>query len=468
RPLDTMELLRAALEPVNQGVIFLDEECVPFYANSRARQILEAASTSEVHEVLERGGLAAHIMGERGEQEGVFFIDVAKAGAAKAPLLVGFEARELSPISRGRAYLVLMHDFSEWRKLDELHSRFATYLSHRMRTPLTSARNAVTILSGKDQPLEGADRERFLEIGCRNIEKLISSFDELQKVFMVESGEINAYRSLVRVGRELGAILGECERSGLIRGFKLRAPDCTAITCRSRLKEYVLNTVEAMASWLGEVPHVDCTVADTGTVDEGVEEPALFVSLVPRGRPGGGPALKDYLALEAVQRRFVLERIARALDGVHTIAGNDTFKLRLPAAPPFDRERDLIHPLHMMLERSELERSAFHLVSMRLGGAVPDAPRFTRLLEANLCALFGKDDWVVAREEAPERFALFVTGASREGIDEAMEILRERFAHCCRERGEEIYPTVRWEISYSREPGACSDSPERAVLEALI
>ena len=469
RGLPAIELLRSVLELVGQGVVLLDEECVPFYANSRAREILDAAGVHEVQEVLDRGKLAAHVMKEQGAYGGLVFLDVSKPDGTGARRLVGFETHEVAGVAPGRTYIVLMHDFAEWRKLDEFHSRFWTYLSHRMRTPLTSARNAVQILSAKDEPLDVAERERFLDIGCRNIEKLVSSLDGLQKVFMVESGEINAYRSLIRVARELGAILGECERNGLIKGFKLRAPDCTALTCRSRLKEYVINGVEAMASWLGELPYVECTVTANDGVEGGVDEPALFITLIARGRTGESRgALKEYFTFDEIRKELILEQLARALDGTHMVAANDSLRLRLPAQPSFDKDRDLIHPLHMMLERSDLERSAFHLVSIRLYGAVPDVRRFSQLLEANLCALFGKDEWLVAREERPDRFALLVTGASQARIEDAMKSLRERFASCCRERGEEFYPAIRWEITYSREPGACSDPSDRAVFAAII
>jgi CheY-like chemotaxis protein len=462
-----IEALRFALEPINQGAILLDEECVPFYANKRARDVLDAANVHDVARVLERGELAEHFMKSRGSASDVTFIDVSKPGGSR--LLVGFEIHEFAGAGPGRAYLVLMHDFSEWRKLDELHSRFATYLSHRMRTPLTSVRNAVTILSGKDEPLDLAERERFLDIGCRNIEKLIRSFDELQKVFMVESGEINACRSLIRVGRELNAVLGEGERNGLIRGFKLRSMDCAALTCRSRLKEYVLNGAEAMAHWLGEIPFVECTVTSNDGVEDAGDEPAIFISLSARAHAGeGGSSLEDHLAMSEIRKGLVLERLARALDGTHEVTANNALHLRLSAEPPFDRERDLVHPLHMMLERSELEHSSFHLVSMRLHGVFAAERRFSRLLEANLCPLLGRDDWLVARGEGVGRFALFAVGAASARITDAMESLRERFAHCCRERGEELYPAIRWEIKYRRESGACTDPSESAAFEALV
>ena len=468
RSMSALEEFRVMLEPVNQGIILLDEEFVAFYANKRAREILGAGNAREAGEALDRGNLAARLMATGGGSEAITFIDVWNRDDGGKHLLVGFEIHECPAAAPGRAYLLLMHDFSEWRKFDELHSRFATYLSHCMRTPLTSARNAVMILSGKDEPLDVADKERFLDIGCRNIEKLISSFDELQKIFMVESGEINACRSLIRIDRELHAILSESEKNGAIKGFKLRSPDCSLLTCRARLKEYVLNAAEAMASWLGEIPYVECAVTANDAVGEAGEGSSLAISLLPRGRSGENrPTLKDFLALTELEKSLVLERLARALDGTHTVTASGALHMRLPLEPPFDRERDLVHPLHMMLERSGLERTSLHLVSIRLQGALPGGRGFARLLEANLCALFGKDHWLVVRGDGPGCFAVVVTGASVAQIGDAMESLRERFAHRCRERGEELYPAIRWKIVYSREPGEAGDSPKYPLFEAL-
>jgi hypothetical protein len=49
-----------------------------------------------------------------------------------------------------------------------------------------------------------------------------------------------------------------------------------------------------------------------------------------------------------------------------------------------------------------------------------------------------------------------------------MEGVRERFARRCGERGEELYPAIRWEIRYSREADAAGDAAECAVLDALV
>ncbi len=460
---------RDLLEPIGQGVIVLDEEGVPLQINRRAREILGAKSEREAGEILERRKLAAYIMHDRRAGESINFIDLPDPDGKGESRLVGFEIHECVIAPAGRSYLVLMHDFSEWRKLDELHLRFATRLSHRMRTPLTSVRNAVMILSDKERLLDGAEKERFLDIGYRNIEKLISSFDDLQSAFLVEVGDIDAWRSLFRVDKELGRILGDMEKRGAIDGFKLRSPDCALLTCRSRLKKYVLTVAEAIGERLGEIPSIECSVAMNDASGETGEEPFVSISIRPRTGsrtericPGASSAEGDD------SKGDLLDKLARAMDGVHTSTDRGAFCLRLPANPSFDRGKDLVHPLHMMIERSKLERVPLHIVSVRLAGASPEARKFSRLFESSLCALGGKDDWVVVRGCEPGNFDVFVAGASRERIDCAMESLRDRFVRCCKDRGDELYPEIRWEIRYSHEPDASGEAMECPMLETLV
>ncbi len=468
RPVFGAATPRDLLEPIGQGIVLLDEEFMPIHVNRRAREILGAGSEREAGEALARDGLTSRIMGDRRAGGCVNFVDVPARDGSGASRLLGLEIHECASTAAGRSYLVLMHDFSECRKLDELHLRFATCLSHRMRTPLTSARNAVMILSEKGCLLDGAERERFLDIGCRSIEKLISSFDELQSEFLVETGSINTWRSLVRIDTELGEMLADLESRGAIGGFKLRSCEIPLLTCRSTLKRYLAAAAEAIGERLGEVPSIECTVAASDAPGEAVADPWISISIRPCSGPRGErivPTAPD--ASGNVARDAALERLARALDGVHASAGRDGFHLRLPAHPPLDREKDLVHPLHMMIERSKLRCVPMHVVSVRMAGARAEAGSFDRLFESGLCSLRGAEEWVVARGWEQGSYDVIVAGASRERLGEAMESVRERFARRCGERGEELYPAIRWEIRYSREADAPGSAADCAMLETL-
>lgn len=462
-----LEALRAAIEPVAQGIILVDEEGVPIDANRRAREALGAESVSDVAAALERSGLAGEIMKSRPEGGEIAFVDLSTSEGGGASLPVGFEVHRIECAAAGGVRLVLLHDFSEWRKLDELHSRFVTFLSHRMRTPLTSARNAVSILGSRERTLEAAEKERFVDIGCRNLETLASSFDELQRIFMIESDEIASCRSLVRVGKELQTILRDRETAGTIEGFRLRAPDCTVLTCHGRFKEYVTRAIDAIALWSGGTPYIECVAAVSDAVDEnGAGEPVLTLTVIPRGRTrGDGTGLRNFFRLREVQKEIILDKLARALDGTHETTERNTMRLAIPVQPVFDRQRDLVHPLHLMIEKADLEKAEFHLLSVRMAGARPVARRCERFVAASLCGAFPRNEALVSRGEEPSSFAVFAAGVARERVQEAMEGIRDRFARFCRETGEEIYPAIRWEITYSREPGSARGGETCSLLD---
>ncbi len=459
------DALAEVVEAVDQGIVLLDDFSAPVYANEKARSLLAAESIDDVSLVISRG-CPAEVL-DRCREGGVAatFLDVsARAGHGSSP--VGLEVVHLREPLDGASRLILLHDFSEWRKLDELHGRFATYLSHRMRTPLTSARNAVRILKEKSEPLDGAEKEKFLDIGSRNIDQLIRSFDELQKIFMIESGEINACRTLTLVGEDVASRLAELEKSGVLAGSKVSAPSLAIPTGREELADFVTHAVETMASWLGAAPAVECVVSarddrEVPTDDEG----AVTITLKPCG-PAGAPSLSlcEFLSAGESHHRAILDRLASSLGGECETVARDAVRLSIPADPPFNRDRDLVHPLHVMLERSELERSEFHMAAVRLVGAVREERWFKRLFAETICALFRVDGCVVSKGEEPLSYSVFIAGMSHERVTEMLERLQASFALACRERGEELYPSVRWEFAYHHVPG---DTVQPNVLSQL-
>lgn len=464
-----LELIRSVLYSVEQGIILIDDDCTPFYANRRACRVLSVPSGDEAAAVFERTCPQAVFAQCRERRKAITYIDVRPPGEGRRKLL-GLEMvyRE-TPFMRP-IYVVMIHDFSEWKKLDELRSRFATSLSHSMRTPLTAIRNVHSILS-ENAPIAGPERERLLGIGWRNIEKLIGRLDELQKVFMVESEEMNVCRTLIRIRYVLKPVLTDLESRGIIRGFKLRVPDVTSLTGRGRLRDFIVAAVDALGKWMGETPYIDCVSSlREEFYSAGDIEKKLRISLRTRTsahRERGKESLRDFLSYSEAHRGLVLDRIANALDGEMEMCHGDSINLLLPVHPPFDREKDLVHPLHMMTERAELDHGEFNLVSLRMVGVIDDDLRFTRFLESSLCACIC-DGGIVSRGEEPCTYSIFFANRSREEIDGVLREVQNRFARSCRQSGEEIYPSIRWEIRHSRAPCDGHTGPELGLVEEFV
>ena len=178
-------------------------------------------------------------------------------------------------------------------------------------------------------------------------------------------------------------------------------------------------------------------------------------------------SLKDFLSYCEAHRGLVLNRIANALDGEMEIGAGNTTSLLIPVHPPYDREKDLVHPLHMMTERAELSHGEFHLVSMKMVGVIDGEVRFIKLLESSLCTCLC-DDAVVARGEEPHAYSIFFANHSRDEVAEILQAVQDRFTRSCRQSGEEIYPSLRREIRHSRTPCADRSTPALGLVEEPV
>lgn len=452
------------LEPVEQGVVILDHSRRLIYANRCAKGILSASTEGEISDIIERSCPESLFEKCISNGSAVTYVDVTLPDQETRKLL-GLEVRSIGIPGENAAFYVLIHDFSRWKKLDELRSRFATSLSHRMRTPLTSIRNAVKILS--EQPLEGEDREKLLDIGWRNVEKLIANLDELQKIFMIESEETKVCRVLTRARHDMKPVFEKLQNDGKLRGFKVGMPDVTVFTGRGSLKDFIVTAIEAYNTWLGEPPFIECSSSIKEELAyHGEVEKSLKIYLRPRTsgwlrsvREG----LRDYLSFHEAHRGLVLGRLADALDAELEISSGNTISIRMPLEPSFDREKDLVSPLHMMMERADFTGSEFCLIDMRMVGAADsNIPSLTVTLESVMCSVL-TEEHVVSKGEDGSSWVHFIVGKCPDDIEDVMKSVHEKFLDACRRSGEQMIPSLRWETRYSRVAGECV--PESEILD---
>jgi DNA-binding response OmpR family regulator len=461
-----LDSLKAVLQMVDQGFILLDGSLRVVFVNRCASEIMKTEHYDDITGVIEHSCPESIFEQCRDGHPAATFLDLSYTKQDRHSL-VGLEAFYLDALLSEPCYLLLMRDFSQWRKLDELHSRFATYLSHQMRTPLTSIRNSVKILSDGCNCLPHEERERLLDIGWRNVEKLISSLDELQKIFMIESEELSVCRTLVKVRKELKPLLDEIERGGGIRGYKIRIPDLTIMTGRARFRDFISTAIDAFGKWVGETPHIECisSIREDFKNQGGVDR-RFKVTIRPRSYPGheGKQCLKDYLSFDEAHLGLVLKRLASVLDGDLEISEHNSISLLIPMDPSFDREKDLVHNLHNLTEKAELTGGELHLVDLKMVGINDGGVHFTGILEDSLCSVM-QHHGVVAKGEQPSSYSVFFLDRSIDAIDDIMRSIRDRFTRLCRERGEEIYPSLRWDVRYSRR---CEKSSGAALVEEMV
>ena len=89
----------------------------------------------------------------------------------------------------GTAYgvILVLHDISELRRVDQIRRDFVANVSHELRTPLTAIRGYVEALSEED--VSPQDKRRFLEIIGRHTQRMERLVKDLLRLARLDAGQ---------------------------------------------------------------------------------------------------------------------------------------------------------------------------------------------------------------------------------------------------------------------------------------
>jgi len=200
--------LETILSTMVEGVIVFDEEGKAVLANPAAKTMLGLSKTSWIArsdlELVRNAELHEKIKITRQEKKvqehelKTVFPEKKVLSASIVPLGSGVLDRA--------GVLVVFHDVTRLRRLEEIRADFAANVSHEMRTPLTAIRGyAETLLDGAYQDTEAAIR--FLRIIHRESERLNNLIEDVLMLSQIESGRADIQFTPVDVADLLAEVL---------------------------------------------------------------------------------------------------------------------------------------------------------------------------------------------------------------------------------------------------------------------
>ena len=83
--------------------------------------------------------------------------------------------------------VIVMHDITDIKKLENIRREFVANVSHELRTPLTSIKGFVETLIDEEQ--SGEDRKKFLQIIQKHVDRLNSIIEDLLTLATLEKEE---------------------------------------------------------------------------------------------------------------------------------------------------------------------------------------------------------------------------------------------------------------------------------------
>jgi two-component system phosphate regulon sensor histidine kinase PhoR len=272
----------AILDGMIEGVIAVDARDIILLMNERARAMfgldvtrgegkpfLEVIRNTELHEVFRQSRAAG--------EGSVSHRELRLASPVERRVQVNAVPLRLAAGEVG--VVMVLHDVTELRRLEQVRTEFVANVSHELRTPLTAIQGYLeTLLAGALEERENA--RRFLEIVFRHTERLGRLLNDLTDLSNIELGRVSlklAPTSLDEVVDAVLAIMGPKATSGRVTlRSQLPADLPPVLADRDRLVQVVINlvdnavkytpeggrvTVEARAGGDGQL---EVSVADTG------------------------------------------------------------------------------------------------------------------------------------------------------------------------------------------------------------
>ncbi len=107
------------------------------------------------------------------------------------------------------------------KEFDEMKSDLIAVVSHELRSPLTSVKNAVDIVMGEKTGKINDGQEKFLSIAYRNIDRLMGLINDLLDVSKIDSGKMKFRFNALDINLPIDAAIASLKASAENKSIKI-------------------------------------------------------------------------------------------------------------------------------------------------------------------------------------------------------------------------------------------------------
>ncbi len=241
---------QAVLASMVEGVLALDMEERVLHFNQAAAQFLavdpEKLQGQRIAEVVRKADLQRFIsrtMNSPDPVEGEIVLqhDAARYLQAHGTLLRDVKQREIG-------VLIVLHDVTRLRRLENIRRDFVANVSHELKTPITAIKASVETLMDGD-PVSPADSQSFLAIIAKQADRLNAIIDDLLALSRIEQNDdVNGMLlEMQDLEPALRSAVQSCEMAAAEKEISLRVECSAGLQARINaplLEQAVINLVD--------------------------------------------------------------------------------------------------------------------------------------------------------------------------------------------------------------------------------
>ena len=145
-----------------------------------------------------------------------------------------------------RGIVLVLHDITELRRLEQVRAEFVANVSHELRTPLTAIKGYLETLLD-ESPIDPSTHRRFLEIAHLHAERLGRLIDDLLSLSNIETGKVTLHQREVNLSDIVQEVVAMFEKDATKKGVTfINQVDrvMSVYADRDRLSQILVNLVD--------------------------------------------------------------------------------------------------------------------------------------------------------------------------------------------------------------------------------
>lgn len=286
---DDRNKLLAVLAGMVEGVVAVDREEKILHVNAVASRILRIASSDfegrpvwEVTRIRDISELLSRTLETNGEMRR----EVHLREGAKEQVLEMYSAPIVGSAGEVTGAVVVLHDVTELRRLEDVRREFVANVSHELKTPLTVIRGFVETMI-EHPSMDGTTRAGFLERIRLQSDRLSEIVADLLILSRVESGEVALQREALDLGRiargSYQALAPAAERKQITFDLRLAPEAVPILGDEHHLRLMIDNLLDNAVKYTPEGGRVTLAVSSIGATAQ-VEVQDTGIGIEPRYR----------------------------------------------------------------------------------------------------------------------------------------------------------------------------------------
>jgi two-component system phosphate regulon sensor histidine kinase PhoR len=219
------------------------EELFGFTSDIRGRSVMEAFRLNDLQDIVNRTIIEGKVVGTELELPGL-----------DNRVLEVNAAVSLNPAGEAQGSILVFHDLTRIKRLENMRKEFVANVSHELRTPLSMIKGYVeTLIDGAVNEPEVAPK--FLGTIQKHADRLTVLIEDLLTISQLESGQVSLNLQSLELAPVVGRVADDLsDRAGERKvRFVIAAPEGLRVRADSdRLQQALFNLLENAIKYGGE------------------------------------------------------------------------------------------------------------------------------------------------------------------------------------------------------------------------